>query len=270
MSLRNRMGFDAAGMRLEDALEWATQHGFHHIDFNADQPPNHLDTWDAARVRAIRQRCERADIHLGLHTLSAVNVAEFSPYVSEAIDTYLRGNIDVAQRLGCEWLVVHAGFHFSDNVEARQAAALEHLRRAVVYAQRTGARLLLENLNREPATAEVHYLGHTVAECRYYFDAIASPHFGWAFTINHAHLVPEGIDGFLDAFGITRIGEVRLADNLGDREVHLNPGQGNIDFAALFQRLELSGYQHHYMMAFGSLEDKLVGRDYFTACWPES
>ena len=83
-------------------------------------------------------------------------------------------------------------------------------------------------------------------------------------------MVPEGIDGFLDAFGITRIGEVRLADNLGDREVHLNPGQGNIDFAALFQRLEVSGYQHHYMMAFGSLADKLVGRDYFAACWPES
>ena len=270
MSLRDRMGFDAGGMRLEEALEWATHHGFHHIDFNADQPPNHLDTWDAARVRAIRQCCERADIHLGLHTLSAVNVAEFSPCVSEAVDAYLRGNIDVAQRLGCEWLVVHAGFHFSNNVEARQAAALEHLRRAVTYAERTGARLLLENLNFEPATAEVHYLAHTVAECRYYFDAIASPHFGWAFTVNHAHLVPEGIDGFLDAFGITRIGEVRLADNMGDREVHLNPGQGNIDCAALFQRLEVSSYQHHYMMAFGSLADKLAGRDYFTACWPES
>lgn len=65
-------------------------------------------------------------------------------------------------------------------------------------------------------------------------------------------------------------GEVRLADNLGDREVHLNPGQGNIDFTALFQRLELSGYQQHYMMAFGSLEDKLAGREYFAACWPKS
>jgi sugar phosphate isomerase/epimerase len=53
---------------------------------------------------------------------------------------------------------------------------------------------------------------------------------------------PNGIDGFLDALRVTCIGEVRLADNLGDREVHLNPGQGNIDFAALFQRLEFSGY----------------------------
>ena len=69
MSLCDRMGFDAGGMRLEDALEWATHHGLQYIDFNADQQPNHLDAWDAARVRAIRQRCERADIHLGLHML---------------------------------------------------------------------------------------------------------------------------------------------------------------------------------------------------------
>jgi len=85
----------------------------------------------------------------------------------------------------------------------------------------------------------------------------------------HESLRPNGIDGFLDAFGVTCIGEVRLADNLGDREVHLNPGQGNIAFAALFQRLELSGYRHHDMMAFGSLEEKLAGCDYLTACWPE-
>ncbi len=80
---------------------------------------------------------------------------------------------------------------------------------------------------------------------------------------------PNGIDGFLDAFGDTCIAEVRLADNLGDREVHLYPGQGHIDFAALFQRLELSGYEHHDMMAFGSLEEKLAGRDYLTAGRPE-
>ena len=116
----------------------------------------------------------------------------------------------------------------------------------------------------------MHYLGHTVEECRYYFDAIASAHFGWAFTVHHAHLIPEGIAGFLDAFGVTRSGEVRLADSLGDKEVHRNPGAGNIDFASLFQCLESSRYRYHYMMAFGSLEDKLVGRDRLAACWHEA
>lgn len=123
--------------------------------------------------------------------------------------------------------------------------------------------MFLENLNFETNDAEVHYLAHTVAECRLYFEAISSAHFGWAFTANHANLVPEGINGFLDAFGLDRIGEVRLADNLGDREVHLKPGEGNIDFASVFRRLESTGYQKFYTMAFGSLDDKLEARDVF-------
>jgi sugar phosphate isomerase/epimerase len=236
------------------------------MDFNADRAANHLQSWSDARVQAVRATCERHTIHLGLHTASAVNVAEVSPFVSDAVDTYLQANIDVAQRLGCEWLVVHAGYHFSSDVEARKAAGLERLQRAVAYAESVGARLLLENLNFEPDDAEIHYLAHTVEECRYYFEAIDSPHLGWAFTVNHANLVPEGIGGFLDAFGIDRIGEVRLADNLGDKEVHLNPGEGNIDFVALFTRLESTGYQGHYTMAFGTQADKLAARDFFAAC----
>ena len=77
----------------------------------------------------------------------------------------------------------------------------------------------LENLNAEPERAEVHYLAHTVEECRPYFNAIQSEAFGWAFTVNHAHLVPEGIGGFLDAFGVARIGEVRLADRQRTRGI---------------------------------------------------
>lgn len=265
MSLRDRIGYDAGNARLEDALQWAAANGFHYLDFNADIGPNRLDRWDQARVRAVRQACERHGVHLGVHTLSAVNVAEFSPFVSEAVDQYLRANIDLAVRLGCAWTIVHGGYHFSAALEARRSASLERLKRATAYAEDRGMLLLLENLNREPDEAEVHYLAYNVEECRYYFDAISSDRFAWAFTVNHANLVPEGIDGFLDAFGIARIGEVRLADNLGDREVHLKPGEGNIDFGALFHRLESAGYSRHYSMAFGSPEDKLQARELFAS-----
>lgn len=266
MNFRDRIGYDAGGTKLEEALAWAAANGVHYVDFNADRAANHLQSWDDGRVRGIRETCSRHDIHLGLHTASAVNVAEYSPFVAEAVDTYLRGNIDLAGRMGCEWLVVHGGYHFSSDVKARMQVSLERLKRAVDYAEPAGARLLLENLNFEPNDAEIHYLAHTVEECRYYFDAIASPTLGWAFTVNHANLVPEGIPGFLDAFGIGRIGEVRLADNLGDKEVHLNPGEGNIDFVSLFTRLESAGYQGHYMMAFGNQADKLGARDFFERC----
>ena len=36
---------------------------------------------------------------IALHTLSAVNVAEISPFMSEAVDAYLRAYVDAAKRL---------------------------------------------------------------------------------------------------------------------------------------------------------------------------
>ena len=261
--LRDRIGYDAGATRAEDALAWAAQHGFRYLDLNADIGPNRLDSWSDKRIRDVRAACDRDGVQIGLHTLSGVNVGEFSPFVSDAVDQYMRAYVDLASGLKCEWVIVHAGFHFSNEVEARRKSSLDRLRRMADYAGGKRVKLILENLNREPDKAEVHYMGFNVEECRAYFDAIQSPHFGWAFTVNHSHLVPEGIGGFIDAFGVSRIGEVRLADNTGDYEVHMNPGEGTIDFAAVFKMLEGAGYKGHYSMAFGTPDDKLRARDLF-------
>ena len=52
-----------------------------------------------------------------------------------------------------------------------------------------------------------------------------------------------------------------MADNNGEYEVHLYPGEGIIDFADMFRRVEATGFQGHYMNAFGSLDDMLRGRE---------
>ncbi len=262
---RSRIGFDAGQNPIEGALAFAAENAFHYVDFNADRGANDLRKWDHNRVRAFRRICETNDLHVGVHTRSSVNVAEFAPFVSKAVDRYLMANVDLAVRLGCEWVIVHAGLHFSSAMEDRKAQGLARLKRLAAYAERKRARLLLENLNAEPKRAEVHYLASDVEECRYFFDAVPSEALGWAFTANHAHLVPEGIDGFLDAYGIERIGEVRLADNTGEYEVHLLPGDGTINFESLFRRIEGAGYRGHYSMAFGNNADKLAARDKFVA-----
>lgn len=262
MTLKDRIGFDAGTTRLEDALDWAVENHFYFLDFNADIGPNHMDSWSRERMNAVRDTCEKNGISIGLHTLSAVNIAEFSPYVSRAVDEYLRASVDLANNLGCQWTVVHAGYNFSGDVAEREKASMDRLKRIAKYASDTGARILLENLNYEPEKSEVHYMAHTVAECRPYFDEIPPEQLGWAFTVNHSHLVPDGVSGFFDAFGIDRVGEVRLADNTGDYEVHMIPGEGNIDFAAAFKSLESAGYTGHYSMAYGSPDEKIESRDY--------
>ena len=264
-SLRDRIGVDIGRhLPLEDALDWAARNQVRFIDIQLDTGANAFTAFDDARARAIRLRCERHGIHLGLHTLSAINVAEYSPLVAEAVDAYMRAYIDIAPRLGAEWIVVHAGYHFTADVPERMQAGLARLRRMVAYAETRGARLLLENLNKEPADAEVHYLAHTIEEWRYYYEAISSPAFALAFTANHAHLMPEGVAGWVAATPFARVAEVRLADcHRNGHEQHLVPGQGDFDFGAMFRAVEDAGFRGHYMNAFGTLADMQAARDTF-------
>jgi sugar phosphate isomerase/epimerase len=262
MDLKERIGVDLGRKaRLEDGIAWAARHGVRYLDCELDLAPNALASFDGRRAGAVRDALAQHGIKLGLHTLSAVNTAEMSPFVSDAVDEYLRAYIEAAGRLGAGWIVVHGGYHFTGDYRARMDAGVERLKRVLRHAEKVGVKLLLENLNKEPDGAEVHYIPHNVAECRYFFDRLSSPALGWAFTVNHAHIVPEGIDGHIRALGLKACGEVRLADCRGDREEHLQIGRGTIDFAAMFRSIERAGFRGHYMNAFGSLDDMLEGRE---------
>jgi sugar phosphate isomerase/epimerase len=261
---RDRFGFNAPATRpLEDTLRWAAGNGFRYVDFNADRAPNGVDGFDDARVRAVRDLCDQAGLSIGIHTSSAVNNAEVAPFVGEAVDAYLKANVHLAQRLGCRWVIVHGGYHFGD-VARRREAAVARLQRLHELAAARQVPLWLENHNTEPARAEIHYVPDNVEELRWFLEAPGlsdSPWFRWSFNAAHAHLVPDGVDGFLDAFGVARIAQVRLADNTGEYEVHLVPGQGTMDFPALFWRLADLGYGGPFSLDFGAGADKVRLRD---------
>jgi sugar phosphate isomerase/epimerase len=261
MAFIDRIGVDfGRDVAVEEAVRIAAAHEVRYIDCQMDIGPNALESFDAGRCERVRAACAAGGIHLGLHTLSAVNIAEVSPFVRDAVDRYLEAYVDLAARLQAAWVVIHAGYHFTADRDLRMAAALERIERTTARAQSRGVQLLLENLNWEPERAEVHYLGYSVEECRHFFDRITSPALRWSFTINHATLVPEGIAGFLDAMPAERLGEVRLADNNGEYELHMYPGTGIVDFADTFRRIEATGYAGHYTAAFGTIEDMLRAR----------
>jgi sugar phosphate isomerase/epimerase len=258
--LFDRIGVDInQKLPLERAVAWAIEHKVPYIDLCLDQTPELLET-GSPRLSNARKYLENSEIRIGLHTLSAVNIAETSPFVGAATDAYLAAYLDAATRLGAGWIVVHGGYHFGSDKRARMDAAVARIGRAAKAAERKRVKLLLENLNPEPENAEVRYLANDLEECRYYFDRLDSPALGWSFTVNHAHIRPNRIEDFMAGLDLRRCGEVRLADCRGTHEEHLRPGEGTIDFGAMFAAIESSGYRGHYMQAFGSLEDMLTGR----------
>jgi sugar phosphate isomerase/epimerase len=263
VKLRDRIGVDISRrLKLEDAIAWAAKNGLRHIDIQLDTGDNALPKFDARRCAGVRKLLDKHEVELGLHTNSAVNVAEYSPHVSDAVTEYLKRYVDLVPGLGASWTEMHAGYHFSKDKKARMEAGKERLKRVVAHAEKKKALVLLENLNKEPDNAEVHYLAHTVEEWRYYWD-IKSPNFKLCFTANHAHLVPEGIEGFVKALDFRRVGEVRLADTWRNgHEVHLKPGDGDLDFGAMFRAIEGAGYRGYYTNAFTSLDDMVAARDF--------
>lgn len=179
------------------------------------------------------------------------------------MDRYLFGHLDACKRLGGEWMVVHAGYHFTKDYKLRRDTGLERLKRLSDYAEEVGVDLLLENMNKEPEDAEVHYLAYNLEETQYYFDKLTSPRLRWAFTVNHAHLVPEGVAAFIHGLDVGRCDEVRVADCWRNgKEVHLKPGEGDLDFEEMFRLLDQAGFKGHYMAAFGSIQDMVEGREY--------
>jgi len=266
MKFIDRIGIDISRrLKLEDAIAWAAKNGLKHIDIQLDTGDNALTRFDNKRCTAVRKLLDKHGMELGLHSNSAVNVAEYSPLVSDAVTDYLKRYVDLVVKLGASWTEMHAGYHFTKDRQQRMVAGWERLKRIVAYAEKKGALILLENLNKEPETAEVHYLAHTVEEWQYYWD-IKSPNFKLSFTVNHAHLVPEGIEGFVKALNFKRVHEVRLADCFRNGyEQHLVPGKGNLNFGKMFKLIEGAGFRGHYTTAFGSLDDMLASRAFFVA-----
>jgi sugar phosphate isomerase/epimerase len=248
---------------LERAIDWAATHRFTCVDFNADSSANYPATFTAERAARIRAAVATGGISLGLHTLSAVNMAEMTPVLHTAVDEYIRQNFELATALGCGYVIFHGGYHFSGDFEERIAVAIERLRLAVRLGEERGVDVYFENHNREPENAEIHYMPRDVAEMRRFFDAVQSPRLKWAFNVAHAHLVPDGPFGFLAAFGADRIGQVRLNDNRGQFEEHLIPGEGNCDFRAVFGELARRGYDGPFTLDFGEPDDRATWRDTF-------
>ena len=72
------------------------------------------------------------------------------------------------------------------------------------------------------------------------------PHLGFCLDTGHALVAgggPEGADEFFEVMG-PRMVAFHLADNAGDRDSHLAPGRGLVDWTRFFQRAREMGYAH--------------------------
>ena len=148
-----------------------------------------------------------------------VNIAALEKRDRIAAMDEIKRAIEVAEQAPFKFLVQHVGVSNEDKSERKVEAALTSLEHLHAFAKPLGVELLVENIPNELSTPdallELLHAGR--------FTDI-----GVCFDIGHAHLSP----GVKEAFDLLkdRIRSTHVHDNNKDRDSHLWPGEGNIDW----------------------------------------
>ena len=143
----------------------------------------------------------------------------------EAMDEVKRA-LEIAEQIPFRFLIQHIGVGnetFSDKKFEAAMTSIEHLR---AFAKPLGVRILLENIPNELSTPDK------------LIEMIQSAHFddvGVCFDFGHAHIMSS----VHEAFEILRnyIRSTHVHDNARDRDSHLWPGSGTIDWKEAMELL---------------------------------
>src|SRR5437763_6171526 len=143
----------------------------------------------------------------------------------EAMDEIKRA-LDIAEQIPFRFLVQHIGVAnevFDDHKFEAAMTSVEHLR---AFAKPLGVRILLENIPNELSAPDrlVEFIHLT------HFDDL-----GVCFDVGHAHIMSN----VAEAFEILKshIRSTHIHDNAKDRDSHLWPGKGSIDWKQTMELL---------------------------------
>jgi sugar phosphate isomerase/epimerase len=149
----------------------------------------------------------------------------------DAMDEVKRA-LETAEQIPFKYLVLHLGDRgdtWNPRTLENALTALEHLQ---TYARPLGVNLLVENIQNEVTTPahlkEILSVGH--------LDSI-----GVCLDTGHAHL-GDGVDAAIAGLS-DRIRSSHLHDNHADKDAHLWPGEGTIDFDAALDGLRRAKLQ---------------------------
>jgi len=143
----------------------------------------------------------------------------------EAMDELKRA-IDVAEDLPFDRMILHMGSHRDVPDPRKRDAAFSSLEHLILHAKHAGVTICVENTTSE--MGEPAYLRSFVEETR-----LTGLRFN--FDIGHAHLADgpedERVATSLEALR-EHIVSAHIHDNLGDKDAHLPPYDGSIDWLA--------------------------------------
>ena len=255
-----KLCFNAGPEPLEEYFPFAHENGFPWMELSCNNPKNFLDKFDAKRIDNIKRLRDKYNLRYGLHSASFVNSAEIEPTVRVAAEQHLIAYMELAHQLEAEYIVLHFGYHFSLFREEVFRCLKKTYTPVVELAEKYELPIGVENMNKMHEDCEVAYLGVYIDEFTRMFEALPSKYFGLTLDVAHASLLPEGPEGFMDAFP-DKIISTHISDNDMVLDRHLPVGEGKIDFKKTFKRLIELGFEGTLNIELPkSNEDRLISK----------
>ena len=198
----------------------------HHFDYTDRLAVRETADWfRSTGIGATLHQPLYADAHWSRHVAPTVNLIDVEK--SRRIDAMdeVKRALEAAEQVPFTALVLHLGQkddRWSPRSIENSLTAIEHLK---AFAHPLGVKILLENLRNEVTTPErlleIVKIGH--------FDSV-----GICLDVGHAHLGggEAGIAAAIEICG-PRLAQLHLHDNRGERDDHLWPGSGTIDWNAI-------------------------------------
>ncbi|MBZ4486734.1 sugar phosphate isomerase/epimerase [Microbacterium sp. cx-55] len=256
LSVRSRVSSSTGSDTLETGILRAAPSAGS-VELACQHPANRPDLITRARARALRELLESHNVSPIVHTDSSVNTAELYPGIRDAVRRHMDGYLDLCTQVGSRTLIVHGGLTFSDDPSAAVDASVAMLGEWASDAASVGITLVLENMNALPAEAEIRYLGCTGAEVRHLIDTVDSPALRACVDLGHAHLLDEGVAGFVASVA-GHIGHVQITDNDGVLDHHLALGTGTLDIDAALVELHAAGYRGALAVELDGVDDRVT------------
>lgn len=234
------IGLSSCGKTLTDAsLAAMREAGVTHLEISL--PYEEYPTLDCRELAA---RARRADLllwsfHLPFCPFSQIDISH--PDLAKASITYLSELIARAADVGIETFVIHAsGEPIAEDARAeRMRNAQASLVQLADFAATQGGRIAVENL---PRTC----LGRDSADIL----ALTDCHSALRVCYDTNHLLSEPAEQFIAAVG-SRTVTTHISDYDYTDEKHWLPGEGKVDWQALYRRLTACGYRGPWLYELG-------------------
>lgn len=235
---------------LLECLKRLKQIGYDGVELWGGRPHAYYEDMTDDRIARVKDALETLDLEISNFIPAQfrypTNIACTDEQIRKNSVTYIKRNMDVAERLGSPYISICPGYSmYGDTLEHAHDAMNKSLDELIQYAKPLRTRLLME-----PAHPMETDLICTVGDALRMIGRVGRENMGLCVDLGHLAVNKENISETVNIVNGHTV-HYHIDDNNGNDDQHLIPGDGSIAFEPFLSNLKRSGYDGFLAVELG-------------------